>query len=86
MSDEKLDLLLEKMTRVETMLRPDPGQPSLLTQHAIRIEELDEKIDDTAKELSVRIDDLNKWKNRLIGAWGIVTTFISIHVIGKHGG
>jgi hypothetical protein len=75
MMDEKLDLLLVKTTRIETALWPDDGQPGILTRHESRMDEIEEKI-----------KELNGWKNRLIGAWGIVTTFFGIHVIGKHGG
>ena len=75
MSDDKIDQILAMTTRIETALWPDEGQPGVLTRHATRMDEIED-----------RIQELNTWKNRLIGAWGIVTTFFGIHVIGKHGG
>jgi hypothetical protein len=74
MSDEKLDLLLEKTTRIETALWPDYGQPSILTKHTERMDDIEDKI-----------AELNTWKNRLIGAWAVVTSLFGIHTI-RHGG
>ena len=78
MSDEKLDLLLEKVTRIETSFErtiwPDPNQPSIITRHTERMDDLEDKI-----------AELNTWKNRLIGAWAVVTSLFGIHTI-RHGG
>lgn len=63
---DKLDLLLEKVTRIDAQLFPDgPYQPSLLTTY-------DE-----------RISKLETWRSYLLGAWGLVLTWLTIR-FGVH--
>lgn len=42
MSDEKLDLILQKTIRIETALWPDDGQPGVLTRHDERLDNLEQ--------------------------------------------
>lgn len=62
--------ILEKTTRIETALWPDPNQPGTLT-----------KFDE-------RLDNLERWRSYLVGAWGAITTaaatVFGIHVHGGH--
>jgi hypothetical protein len=72
--EDKLDQILADTTRIKAALWPDEGQPGVLTRHGERMDEIDN-----------RIDELNTWKNRLIGAWAVVTSLFGIHTF-RHGG
>jgi hypothetical protein len=88
MSDEKLDLILEKTTgietalarvetRFETVLWPDgENQPGVLSKHETRM---------NAIEKDIHI--LENWRTGLTYAWAAVTSVLGIHWwVGKHGG
>lgn len=82
MQDEKLDQILRELTRVNSALWPDEGQPGIITRHSARMDSIEDTMQD-------QIDDLKGWRNYIVGAWGattlVISTWLGIHA-SRHGG